>query len=155
MAIFDAFLRFSNAQAVTATAVSTDILDLVNERDIGIGAAELTVAVYTTTALTSGGSTTLVVALQTAPDSSGSPGTYITIAQSQSIAIADIAAVGSKVCEIRIPATLPQTSANLGRFLRLNYTVAVSDFTAGAFTAYIVGAHDNVPSYPAGVTIAN
>lgn len=155
MAIFDRFLAFSSAQAVTATAVSTDILDLVNERDIGIGAQELTVVVYTTTALTSGGSTTLVVALQTAPDSSGSPGTYITIAQSPTIAIADIAAAGSKVAEIRIPATIPQTAANLGRFLRLNYTVAVSDFTAGAFTAYIVGAHDNVPTYPAGVIVAN
>jgi hypothetical protein len=155
MAIFDAFLAFSSAQAVTATAVSTNVLDLANERDIGIGREELTVAIYTTTALTSGGSTTLVVDLQTAPDSSGSPGTYLTIAKSPTMAIADIAAAGTKVCEIRIPATIPQTGANLGRFLRLNYTVAVSDFTAGAFTAYIVGAHDNVPTYPAGVIIAN
>jgi hypothetical protein len=155
MSMIDSYLAFSSAQALTATAVSTNVIDLLNERDIGIGKEELTVAVYTTAALTSGGSTTLVVALQTAPDSSGSPGSYITIAQSQSIAIADIAAAGTKICEIRIPATIPQTSANLGRFLRLNYTVAVSDFNGGTISAYIIGAHDNVPSYPAGVIVAN
>jgi hypothetical protein len=79
----------------------------------------------------------------------------IAVEVSKDASLADIAAAGSKIAEIRIPATLPQTSANLGRFLRLNYTVAVSDFTAGNISAYIIGAHDNVPSYPAGVIVAN
>jgi hypothetical protein len=155
MSMIDNYLAFSSSQVLTATAASTNVIDLLNERDIGIGKEELTVVVYTTVALVSGGSTTLDVKLETAPDSSGTPGSYITIAQSQQAAKVDIAAAGTKICEIRIPATIPQTSANLGRFLRLTYTVGTADFSAGAVSAYIIGAHDNVPSYPAGVIVAN
>ena len=150
MAMLDAFLGFSVAQALTATAVSTNIVDLADERDMGIGAAELTVAIWCTTTFVSAGSSTL----QTAPDSSGSPGTYVTIAQSQRVLKANMVA-GAKLAEIRIPATIPQTIAMQGRFLRLNYTVGTADFSAGNLSAYIVGAHDNVAPYPAGVVVAN
>lgn len=35
--ILDSTLQFSNAQALTATADSTNVIDLSNDRDIGIG----------------------------------------------------------------------------------------------------------------------
>lgn len=35
--ILDSLLRFSNAQALTATADSTNVIDLGSDRDIGIG----------------------------------------------------------------------------------------------------------------------
>jgi len=156
MGMIDAYLAFSDGQALTASAASTNVIDLKAERDIGIGSSELTVMLITTTAWTSGGSTTLDIALQVAPDSSGSPGSYITIAQSQQCAIANFAAVGTKIAEIRIPATIPQIDGNICRFMRLNYVVGTSNFTAGAIGAYIVGGgHDNQVYYPPGVTVAN
>lgn len=155
MAYIDAFLAFSTEQALTATAASEDIVDLGAERDMGIGPVPLKVVVMVGTAFTSGGSSTLDIALQTAPNSSGSPGTYITIAQSQQIVKADMTA-GAKIAEIMIPPTVPSTAANLGRFLRLNYTVGTANFTAGTLNAYVVGPEftENV-GYPAGVNVAN
>ena len=35
--ILDSLLKFSDAQALTATADSTNVIDLSNDRDIGIG----------------------------------------------------------------------------------------------------------------------
>lgn len=71
--ILDKLLMFSEAQAVTASAASTDVIDLGpidgTRRDIGVGYPLEFWANVNTTA-TAGGAATLNVQLQTSPDNS-------------------------------------------------------------------------------------
>src|SRR5260221_13993257 len=147
--IYDNNLIFSNNQAITATAASTSVIDLqgglainvgpnatVFGEDIGIGdgVAMLKVAAFVTTTFTAAGAGTLVVALQGAPDTGasepgGTPGTYVTYAQTGVIALADLVA-GMKIAALDWPPVQPNSSP-LPRYLRLNYTVATGPMTAG------------------------
>ena len=111
--ILDSLLQFSNAQALTATAVSTNVIDLSSDRDIGIGepmAAVVTVGVaadYTTT------DETYQFTLQTSTDEDfTSP---ITVVASAAINGDELAA-GAKV-------VLPMGFDNK-QYLRVNYTLA-------------------------------
>lgn len=71
--ILDKLLMFSEAQAVTATAASTDVIDLApvdgTRRDIGVGYPLEFWALVNTTA-TAAGAATVNVQLQTSPDNS-------------------------------------------------------------------------------------
>lgn len=153
-------LVFSNNQAITSTAASTSIVDLSGfgsgvvdtnvignitswGEDMGIGAGvfQPTMLCNVTTVFTSSGSTaTLNIQVQGAPDSSGSPGTYTTYAESGVIPAATIngLAAGSRLLGFSLPARVPDQQGNLPRFLRLNYVVASGPFTAGALYAAIV-----------------
>jgi hypothetical protein len=76
----------------TGTQQSTNVLDLLNARDLGIGddpSLELLIQIMTTFT----GGTSLQVQLQGAPDNgSGSPGTYTTMWDSGAIAEASLVA---------------------------------------------------------------
>lgn len=158
--ILDRLLMFSPPsapQAITTGATpSTDIIDLLNPRDMGIGDnPALKLAIYITTAFTSNGASTLQVAFQGAPDNgSGAPGTYVTYAESRAYALADLA-IGAKLLPIDLPHRDPTLIATFPRFYRLLYTVAVADFTAGAIVAGIVLDRQDSAQYPAGLTITN
>lgn len=147
--ILDGLLLFDNAVAITVTRVSTNQLDLLNARDMGIGdSPSLKVRVLVTTPLVSGGATTLQVQFQGSTDNV----TYTTYAESAAIAKAALVQ-GAHVFDIDVPRTQP--GGALPRYLQLNYVVATGPFTAGAVTAGIVlGPDDNI-SYPPGVVIAN
>lgn len=127
-------LMFSDAQAVTASAASTNSLDMrVATRNIGAGQPIELVCLVTTTT-TSGGSTTMDVALQDSADNSSFANTVIAAA---GIAKATLVA-GYEFLRAALP-------RGLRRYLRVNYTVNTANFTAGAFTAYLaVGRQDNV-----------
>ena len=111
--ILDKLLQFSDAQALTATAVSTNDIDLSLDRDVGIGepmAVVVTVGVaadYTTT------DETYQVQLLTDDNSSFSSAT--TIAESQTFS-GDVLTIGESIV---LP--LPQTNE---RYLRVNYVLA-------------------------------
>lgn len=155
--ILDSLLKFSDAQAITTGATaSTNIIDLLNPRDMGIGDdPALKLAIFITTAFTSAGASTLTVAFQGAPDNgSGSPGTYVVYAESRAYALADLA-VGRKLLPIDVPHRDPNMTVTFPRFYRLLYTVAVADFTAGALSAYMVIDRQDSAQYPAGLTITN
>ena len=63
--ILDTQLEFSDAQAVTATAVSTNVVDLSSVRDIGVG-EELYIRIGVVVAMTDAGSdSTIAVTLET------------------------------------------------------------------------------------------
>ena len=115
---------FSSAQAVTASAASTDIIDLGSSRDIGAGEPlEIIVAVDTT--FTAGGSATLDIALQT--DTASNFGSAVTLASTGATAVASLTS-GVQIARFKIPrGTL--------RYLRLYYTVATGPMTAGTVTA--------------------
>jgi len=164
--ILDGALQFtgtagtvSNDSPTTGTQQSTNVIDLVNARDMGIGddpALKLMVEILTTFT----GGTSLQLQLQGAPDSGGSPGSYTTMWDSGAIAEASLLA-GRYLANIDLPRTilaLPNTGASaaqaLPRFLRLQY-ITVGTHGAGAIYGSIVLDRQDYVAYPAGITISN
>src|SRR6185369_7714583 len=112
--ILDALLRFSNAQVITATAVSDNVIDLGitsgipssanggGARDIGVGddpAMKLLVQVGTAFATL----TSLTVALQGAiDDGTGNPASFSTWWASTAIAVASLVA-GARLLDMDMP----------------------------------------------------
>jgi len=157
--ILDSLLMFStpaSPQAITVTAPSTNIIDLLNPRDMGIGDdPALKLAIYVTTAFTAAGAATLQIAFEGAPDNgAGAPGAYVVYAESRAYALADLA-IGKKLLPIDIPHRDPSLVVTFPRFYRLNYTVATGPMTAGAIVAGIVIDRQDSAQYPAGLTITN
>lgn len=149
--IIDRYNSFSIAQAITASAPSTDIIDLApNSRDIGAG-TRLHVGIFVGVAA-GAGAMTLTIALQGAPNNAGVPGTWEDLALSPAYTAAQLAA-GTKLFPITWPA---KTTANtLHRFLRLNYTVASGPFVGLTLNAFLLLDRQDIYAYPPGITIAN
>ena len=138
--ITDKLLMFSEAQAVTASAASTDVIDLSpidgTRRDIGVGYPLEFWATVNTTA-TAAGAATLNVQLQTSPDNS----TWTTLYDSGTLALAALTA-GKRLFSAKVP-------AGVQRYLRVNYVVGTGPLTAGAFTSGInLDVDNNTPYYP-------
>lgn len=140
MAIIDKFLQISNAQAITTTAVSTDVIDAgatknpAIGRELGAGTPlflELTVA----TAFTAGGAGTLTVALQDSADNSSFADVLTTPAL----------AVASLVVGARYYIPLP---TKMRRYIRANYTVATGPMLTGTLNAQIVDGMTAERAYP-------
>lgn len=138
--IFDAQTRFSKEQAVTASAASTNVIDLLAagipygndaalNRDLGIHEIPLRIQVTTAFATL----TSLKVAVQTDDNSSFSSAT--TVLETEAIAAASLVA-GYQFNIDRIPLKTTE------RYVRLYYTVAGSDATAGKITAGVVVANE-------------
>lgn len=141
--MYDKLNTFGTDQAVTATAASTDIIDLGATRDLGNGEPLELVILCTETAV-SGGSSTVTFDLQTDDNSSFS--SAATIASSGAIAKASITA-GTELLRVKVP-------LNVERYLRIYYTVATADLTSGKFTAFL--AHDRQANraYASGFTVS-
>ncbi|OFC63284.1 Bbp16 family capsid cement protein [Candidatus Erwinia dacicola] len=138
--ILDKLLMFSEKQAVTASAASTDVIDLGpidgTRRDIGVGYPLEFWATVDTTA-TAAGAATLNVQLQTSPDNS----TWTTIYDSDALALSALT-VGKRLFSNKVP-------AGVQRYLRVNYSVGTGPLTAGAFTSGInLDVDNNTPYYP-------
>lgn len=138
--ILDKLLMFSEKQAVTASAASTDVIDLGpidgTRRDIGVGYPLEFWATVDTTA-TAAGAATLNVQLQTSPDNS----TWTTIYDSGALALSSLT-VGKRLFSTKVP-------SGVQRYLRVNYSVGTGPLTAGAFTSGInLDVDNNTPYYP-------
>lgn len=121
MGIFDKQNMYSEDQAITASAVSTNVID---HTIAGIGEGEpIEVIVKVTAAFAT--LTSLVVTLQT--DSDEAFGTAQNVLATAAIPAASLVAG----YEFRI-STMP---SNMLRYTRLSYTVAGSDATAGTIWA--------------------
>lgn len=118
--ILDADLVFSNKQAVTATATSTNEIDLGAAGD-AIG-QELTIHVVVDTAFAA--LTSLTVSLETSANNSD----WTTVLSGPAIAQASLTKGASIFC-VRVP-------QGLSRYVRLKYTVGGSNATAGKVTAF-------------------
>ena len=169
--ILDINLLMDNAAAITVTRPSTNIIDLAGVgsgvpdpnvfgtaattifgQDIGIGdgMSPPNILCVVTTAFTAAGAATLQVQLQEAPDTganTGTPGTYSTIAQTDTFALATLTK-GTKLAEFTIPPRYPGLTT-FPRFIRLNYVVATGPMLTGAITAAIITGRDDQPAYPA------
>tara|TARA_R110000822_G_scaffold150664_3_gene289791 strand:+ start:69 stop:497 length:429 start_codon:yes stop_codon:yes gene_type:complete len=115
----DKLLQFSAAQALTATAVSTNVIDLGLDRDIGIGEPMAAVAFIKVAADFTAGNETYKFTLQTATDAAFT--SAVTVVES-GVINGDELALGKKV-------VLPMGHTNL-RYLRVNYTLAGTTPTA-------------------------
>lgn len=124
--LIDSQNEFSQDQAITATAASTNIIDLSLDRDIGKG-EPVPILVQVTTTFTAAGAATLTVDLETDDNSSFSSATNLWT--SGAIGKATLVA-GYKFLIHYMPRANEQ-------YLRLNYTVATGPMTAGKIQACI------------------
>jgi len=142
--ILDRNTLVSNAQAVTATAVSTDTIDLGALRDIGTG-TKISAFVTVDVAATAAGAATVTFAVITSANADLSSAT--TLYTTSAIGKATLVA-GYKVFDITIPRQL------LSRYLGLNYTVATGPLTAGAFTGGFVVDMQSQAYYDSGLNVS-
>lgn len=142
--IYDSALTFSSAQAITASAVSTNSVDLSKARNIGVGSDLYVVAVVTTAFTDSGSDTTLQIDLQgSAASNFGSP-------TSQTIGIfAALSAAGT----VLVGKVSPGLAGNL-RYLQGNYTIANGSLSTGAITVFLTHDPDQYTSYAKNYTVS-
>jgi hypothetical protein len=141
----DSNLEFSNSQAVTATAISTDVYDTLSiaagagstgingggvTTDLG-QATDLYLVVQTAVTCTDSGSdATLTITLES--DSTANLATSATVHFSTgAIAFASFATAGTRLVTVKLPHGLYE------RYLGVRYTVASGPLTAGAFDAFL------------------
>lgn len=136
-----------DSPTAVGTTDSTNIIDLGTTRDLGGPAVDyLHLLAQVVTAFTSGGSATLQVIVKAAPDSSGVPGTYFVLEQSDAIAVASLVA-GYKF----LGGELPMANAAY-RFLKISYVIGTAVMTAGTIKCALVPALDMQPTYQRGYT---
>jgi len=143
--ILDAQNMFSDAQAVTATAVSTNAIDLkAASIDLGMG-EDLYLVVNVDVAMTDSGSdSTIAVALVTDDNAALSTATAV-----QTIGtFAALSAIGS-----RLVAKI-QPGLTLERYLGVSYTAANGSLTTGSFSAYLTKDIGVIKHYADNITIS-
>ncbi|ABY97655.1 hypothetical protein HMH05_25935 [Pseudomonas sp. SbB1] len=134
-------------QAVTASAASTDVIDLGplthgnTRRDIGAG-EPLFLVVCVLLAAAAAGAATVNFQLQTSDDNA----TWVTLYDSGAKALADLA-VGKQPVAVGLP-------RGVRRYLRLNYSVGTGPLTAGTFWAGLVKDVQDTATYASGFVVA-
>lgn len=148
--IIDGLLQFDPAlSAITVTRVSTNVIDLLNARDIGgpMNPA-MWLAVGVNAAFTAAGAGTLTVQMQGSIDNV----TYSTYSETRALSIADLTPIG----RLFVASWPMRVAADaLPRYLRLNYVVATGPMTAGSVNAQLVLDPQAYGQYPAGINITN
>lgn len=126
--IIDAYTRFSNAQAITSNAGSTNVVDLNAVRDIAVG-QPLYVVCQVTTAFTDSSSNSTVTVTVEDDNNSGFSSAATAL---QTIGVfAALSAVGTQLI---VPLQLGVITQ---RFIRLKYTLANGNLSAGAVSAFL------------------
>ena len=120
--------QFSDAQAVTASAASTNVVDMLKKKR-GAGAKPLKIQCSVQTQLASaGGTATLTVSVQSANvEAFGTKTTHFSTA-----AIAEASLVAG------YDFNLPPLPDDIGRYVRLYFTVANENFTSGNIDGALV-----------------
>lgn len=147
----DALLQLSAAQTVTASAVSTNTIDLSQVRDIGTGTQMF--AVFTVDeAVTAAGAATVNFQIITSAAAALSSPTII--GQTDAIAKTELTLGRKPIC-LPLPPAILNAQPIGQRYLGVQYTIGTGPLTAGKFTCYI---SDNDISaakyYPSGFTVA-
>lgn len=149
--IVDAQNNFSSAQVVTASAVSTNTIDLGQARDIGTGATLYAVITVDSNVTASGAGTVTFQVISSAAANLGSP---TILGQTDAIGKAELPA-GRRPIVIEVPSTVLAAQPIGQRYLGLQYTVGTGPLTGGSFTANLVkDAQDIGKYYPSGFTVA-
>jgi hypothetical protein len=149
MPMTDALLQLSSAQAVTATAVSTNVVDLGVARDLGPG-TDLFVNFSVDTTVSSAGSYT--VTFQVVSDDNSAMSSPVVIAQSGAIAQAVLLAGGAPI-SVAIPPAALSVSAQGERYLAARY-VCSGTLTGGKFSACVTDQKLSQSAYyPSGFSV--
>jgi len=138
----DKLLMFSEAQAITATARSTNVIDmLAAANDIGTG-EPLYIAITCSEAFTAAGAATLTITIETDNNA----------AHTSAGVIFTSTAIGKASLTLNMePIYLPVPAGHVvlwERFWSLNYTVATGPMTAGILTAGVVHGIQKSKAYP-------
>lgn len=143
--IHDAQMLFSDAQAITATAASTNSIDLSAVRDIGTGES-LYVVVQVDVAFTDSGSdSTLAVALEGDSTTTFTPDGTVTL-----FTMPALTAAGALFYARLSPGSAPLQY----RYIQLKYTPANGNLTTGTVTAFITHDIQNYVSYATSITVS-
>lgn len=131
----DKNLQVSDAQAVTVTAASTDVIDF-GQTNPNVGMDDRSSMVITVdTAAEAVGAATVTFAVQDSADNSSFADVAVTTAIGKATLVAGYQHV------IPMP-------TKLRRYCRVNYTVATGPLTAGAFSAQVVTGIQQNTAYP-------
>lgn len=146
--ILDLQNKFSTNQAVTTTAVSTNVIDTMPSGrqtpvNLGIGKA-LELFVKVGTAAAAAGAATVTITLESGdnPDLTGNTQVHATTG---ALALANLGA-NAVVYSAGVP------KGNYRRYLGLRYTVGTGPLTAGTFTGALVLDSDFQYAYASGFT---
>jgi hypothetical protein len=141
----DSQLLFSSAQAITAAAASTNVVDLGAVRDIGSGEALYLVVVVTTAMTDASSDSTITVAME------GDSTTTITPDGTENVLlIPALSAVGATFFAALNPGSLPLQY----RYVRLLYTPTGGDLSTGSFTAFLTKDIAKYKAYAKAYTIS-
>jgi hypothetical protein len=141
--ILDAHNQFSDSQAVTTPADSTNVIDLGSTgQDIGVG-EDLYLVVSVATALTGAAVTTTVTLIT---DDNAAMTSDVTVATLGVFAAA--AAAGSRLI-IKLP-----PSSLYERFIAVHYETSGAGLTGGAFDAFLTKDIHAFTAYPDNITIS-
>ena len=145
--LYDIQNTFSTAQAITATANSTNYIDLgLAGRNIGVGEELYLVMIVTTAFTDSGSDSTVTPSLVTDDNTSFSSAT--------TIRTFDTLAALTAVNTTRLYKLEPFTAAGIyERYIQLAYTVANGNLTTGAITAFLSKDVQAWKAYGVGYTI--
>lgn len=136
---------FSNAQAVTAAAGSTNTIDLGAVRNLGVGEALYIVCQVSTLLADAGSNTGTTVALEGDSTESFTPDGTVDL-----FTFAQAAAAGTTKIARLSPGIAPLSY----RYIRLKFTPAGANLTAGAFSAWITNNIDAWQAYAKNYTIS-
>ena len=151
MAALDTLLQLSAAQAVTATAVSTNTIDLSVARDMGPGSDLYAVFGVDVAATAAGAATVTFEVITSATADLSSP---TVVSSSGPIPKADLTA-GRRPISVCVSSQALIANNNGQRYLGVRYTVATGPLTAGSFTCYLNNSEVGSPKYYAsGFTVA-
>lgn len=149
--MLDDFLKLSSAQAVTATAVSTNTIDLGVARDLGPGKQLYAVFGVDVAATAAGAATVNFQVITSAAAALTSPSI---VAQTDAIAKTELT-LARKPFAVAITPAMIAANPNGQRYLGVQYTVSTGPLTAGSFTCYVT---DTLPPgteyYASGFTVA-
>lgn len=145
--------EFSDSQAVTATAISTNVMDLVSNesgknlvRDIGTGQDVYLVVVTAVAATDTGSDATLAVTLES--DSAAGLATAPVVHFSTgALAFATFSPAGTVLAAVKLP------RGEYKRYLGVRYTVAAGPLTAGQFDAFLTTDVDAWRAYAKNYTV--
>lgn len=144
--ILDRTNEFSDSQAVTATAISTNVIDVnpaAKNATIDYGAGEpVWLVLQVDTTFTAAGAATLTATLESADNAalSSNPVVHFT---TPAIPLSGLTA-GTQVARIRLPV------GDYKRYLGMRYTVGTGPMTAGAISAFLVKDAQDRKTYESG-----